>query len=234
MHWQSQWHTKFNPQGCTPMPSLKTLYRAVVMVATGIIVFKGWQLYGPTSEQMKTGAARALELAQDALSQVRQASAQNEPTNVDPRSASPTFAATANATIPPAQLAVAPPPSGMINSATNSFAVPPITTPPAATTEAPHLLSQDQDPPTMPAAETEKLPALMSRLEALGVADPKLAAWGSTGKLYRFCCRAKLGDTAAYTKHFESVADEPAAAVEQVVAKVEAWRLAQNGRNELR
>jgi hypothetical protein len=74
----------------------------------------------------------------------------------------------------------------------------------------------------------------MSRLEKLGVAEPKLAAWGTSGDLYRFCCEAKWGNSAAYTRHFESVAAEPVTAVEQVVAEVEAWRTAQRGNAGLR
>ena len=36
------------------------------------------------------------------------------------------------------------------------------------------------------------------------------------------------------TQHFESVAAEPAAAVEQVLAKVEAWKVAQRDGGTLR
>jgi hypothetical protein len=46
--------------------------------------------------------------------------------------------------------------------------------------------------------------------------------------MYRFCCRASWAGTPAFTRHFEAVAAEPLAAVEQVVAKVEDWRAAQS------
>jgi hypothetical protein len=78
------------------------------------------------------------------------------------------------------------------------------------------------------------MPTLLARLERLGAIEPQLAAWGSGGKLYRFCCRAALAETPQYTRHFESVAAEPLTAVEQVVAKVEAWRVAQSTSTDLR
>ena len=74
----------------------------------------------------------------------------------------------------------------------------------------------------------------MSRLEQLGGADPKVAPWGSSGHLFRCCCQAPLANSPAVTQHFESVAAEPALAVEQVVAKVEAWRTAQRNGGVLR
>jgi hypothetical protein len=45
--------------------------------------------------------------------------------------------------------------------------------------------------------------------------------------MYRCQCRVALGDSPNVTRHFEAVAEKPAAAVEQVVAKVEAWRAMQ-------
>ena len=41
------------------MPSLTTIFRAMVMMAVGAIVFKGWQLYGPPAEQVKSVAAQS-------------------------------------------------------------------------------------------------------------------------------------------------------------------------------
>jgi hypothetical protein len=78
------------------------------------------------------------------------------------------------------------------------------------------------------------MPELMSRLQKLGAADTNLAPWGSDGHLYRFTCRAPLASAPAMTKHFESVADQPTAAIEQVLAKVEAWQVAQRDGGTLR
>jgi hypothetical protein len=79
-----------------------------------------------------------------------------------------------------------------------------------------------------------RVQALLSRLEQLGGADPKLAPWGSSGHLFRCCCQAPLANSPAVSQHFESVAAEPALAVEQLVAKVEAWRTAQRNGGVLR
>jgi hypothetical protein len=148
------------------MSSLKTLYRAAVMVATAIIVFKGWQLYGPTSDQLKSGMARALEVAQEALNRVPPERAQTDPASIDPRSAPPLVATTLESKAPASPTTGAP----------STSLGPPS---PPGTTEAPQLLSGAAHAPMSP-AESEKLPALMSRLEALGVDQPKLVPWGST------------------------------------------------------
>src|SRR5262245_38850146 len=44
------------------MPSMQTIFRAVVMVVIGAIVVKGWPLYGPTYEQVNTTFAQGKEL----------------------------------------------------------------------------------------------------------------------------------------------------------------------------
>jgi hypothetical protein len=122
----------------------------------------------------------------------------------------------------------------------------PVTVTPGAMlgTEAPKLLSDRAStsgpaavaPPTAPSASTagDRLPELMSRLQKLGAADTNLAPWGSDGRLYRFSCRAPLANAPSMTQHFESVAEQPAAAVEQVLAKVEAWQVAQRDGGTLR
>ena len=43
------------------MPSFQTIFRAVVMVAVGAVAVKGWHLYGPTNEQVKSAVAQAVE-----------------------------------------------------------------------------------------------------------------------------------------------------------------------------
>jgi hypothetical protein len=109
--------------------------------------------------------------------------------------------------------------------ATEFAEVPPLT---ADSTKGPALGANNLvSIPQTASIESERMPTLLARLERLGATDPQLAAWGSGGKLYRFCCRAALAETSQYTRHFESVAAAPLVAVEQVVAKVEAWRVAQ-------
>jgi hypothetical protein len=77
--------------------------------------------------------------------------------------------------------------------------------------------------------EENRTQLLMSRLAELGAVEPRLAKWGSSGQLYRFSCRVSLDKAPKATRHFESVAAEPVAAVEDVIASVGAWRTAEGG-----
>jgi hypothetical protein len=196
---------------------MTTLYRAIVMIVTGVIVVKGWQLYGPSTDQVKAGALRALEVAEDALDRSDEPAVKSGGLVADPREAAPPFGTTYDI----------------------AATAPPTTAPPLMGTQFPAdqpNLSMDSsnNMPKLAAAEAVRLPALLTRLEGLGAADPQLAAWGSSGELYRFCCRANVGDSANLARHFESVAVEPLMAVEQVIAKLEAWRTAQRSERFLR
>jgi hypothetical protein len=201
------------------MPSLQTIFRAVVMVLVGMIAIKAWQLYGPTNEQAKTAITKLIDVVQQALHS-RQQAASSDP---DPRLAAPRVNDPNQLPAPVAATPVlAPQPAPL-------------------TQEAPKLLPQSGSPPAAasvgplagPAEKTsqastgsgDRMPELMSRLEQLGAADTNLSPWGSGGKMYRFSCRAPLASAPTMTQHFESVAAEPIVAVEQVVAKVEAWRV---------
>jgi hypothetical protein len=199
------------------MPSFTTIFRAVVMVVVGAVAVKGWQLFGPTNEQVKKTVAQAIEMAKSVLPTEE---TQNKNAMPDPRSAGPQLGANQ---APPTLTAQAPASVGQ--------------------TEAPKLLpstdaapgtalNQAQVPPPVAPAQSlmasgDRMPELMARLQKLGADDTKLAPWGSTGRLYRFSCRAPLVRTPAMTQHFESVATEPTMAVEEVLAKVEAWHVAQ-------
>jgi hypothetical protein len=203
------------------MPSFATILRAAVMLAAAIIVVKGWQLYGPSAEQMKSWTARVAEQVHLALSERPQLA----PVTSEPAGELKSTAA-ATVSLPD----VVAPASRF--EATEFAEVPPLT--PEAANE--HPPATNNLPPTSQAASaaSERMPTLLARLERLGAIDPQLAAWGSGGKLYRFCCRAALADAPRYTRHFESVAAEPLVAVEQVVAKVEAWRVEQAASADLR
>jgi hypothetical protein len=210
------------------MPSFTTIYRAVVMLAVGAIVFKGWQLYGPSAEQVKSVAVRAVDMAQTAWKNFH--SSDKDAQSVAPvRVGAPPIAQTNQqsvaevAIVPPAlsQQSLTPIPSGDLAPIVSAPSSQPPITPLAA---------------TGPAASTndERVDALMSRLRQLGGTDPKLAPWGSSGHLHRCSCQAPLANSTAVKQHFESVATEPALAVEQVVAKVEAWQMAQRNVSLLR
>jgi hypothetical protein len=204
------------------MPSFQTLFRAVVMLGVGVVAVKGWQLYGPTNEKVKSVVTQGVDMLRNAV-QSRQATADALP---DPR-----MTPRANDAKQPA-VSIAPAPVVM----------PP--TVPLAQTEAPKLLPDRGAAPgpaslapsaVSPIASAgDRMPELISRLQKLGAADTNLAPWGSDGRLYRFSCRAPLASAPAMTQHFESVAEQPTAAVEQVLAKVEAWQVAQRDGGTLR
>jgi hypothetical protein len=202
------------------MPSLTTIYRAGVMLAVGAIAFKGWQLFGPPAEKVKSIAVSAVDMAQSAWKNLQTPDKAAAPP-AQTHSGAPPFAQTLQP--PAANMAIAPP------------ALSTQTLTPSPTGAIPSTSAPATQTPTTPSAETapatglkdNRVQALLSRLEQLGGADPKLAPWGSSGHLFRCCCQAPLANSPAVRQHFESVAAEPALAVEQVVAKVEAWRTAQ-------
>lgn len=197
------------------MPNLKTLLRAAVMLAAAILIVKGWQFYGPTTQQLKSWTARIAERVHVALSEQPQ---------LAPAASEGAGNSDALRPLPAALPTLVAPPPGRFES-TEFPVVPPIASDsttvagPAATQLAPAVDAASVD--------SNRMPMLLARLEQLGAVDPQLAAWGSSGNLYRFCCRAAPAGSPRYARHFEAVAEKPLAAVEQVVSKVEAWRTEQ-------
>lgn len=213
------------------MPSFQTFVRATVMAAVVAVVVKGWHLYGPTNEQVQSAVAQATDVGRAILDRWKP---RPKTTVQDPRLAAPR----ARLLTPPAM-----PPN------TTQAAAPPLL--PATQPEAPNLLSAQSattpkrpNPSTTPAANQatppanaalkDRMPELMSRLAQLGAADTNMVPWGDGGQMYRFSCRAPLANAPIMMQHFESVAAEPTKAVEQVVAKLEAWRVAQHDGGTLR
>jgi hypothetical protein len=203
------------------MPTFTTIFRATVMVGVAILAVEAWQRYGPPAAHVKSIAARALEIAHDTLNQQE-----------------PTLALTA---APPVSLPTVGPELSVAASP-GTVTAPPVMSaeqPPAAPPMFPLASAAVATPPTSTDLGTEqsaddRLKSLMHRLEKIGGTEPRLAAWGSSGQLYRFCCRATLNNASPITRHFEAVAAEPLVAVEDVVAKVEAWRAAEQDRGRLR
>jgi len=196
------------------MPTLTTVYRAIVMIATGVIVVKGWQLYGPTGAQVKTFATGALEKAQAAWHDQM------------------TSAPATTPAVPPAVILpnAAPPALPSTLSATPIATEAPQLAPIASTAPlAPSGMESASSAAILPeaGAHPQDVAALLTHLQQIGGADAQVSPWGSGGDLFRCCCRAKLEETSMMVRHFEAVAAEPTAAVEQVVAKVEAWRTEQ-------
>jgi hypothetical protein len=210
------------------MPSSTTIFRAVVMLAVGAIVFKGWQQYRPSAEKVKSVAARGVDMAQAAWKNF-QTPDKEAHSATDTRGGAPPFA---QATQQPAGDVAIVPPALSKQSLTPS---PPAVAIPSTSVPATQALITPLAQ-SAPATGTNDDPVktLIARLEQLCGTDPKVAPWGSSGHLFRCCCQAPLASSPAVMQHFESVAAEPALAVEQVVAKVEAWRTAQRGGAVLR
>jgi hypothetical protein len=198
------------------------------MLAVGAIAYKGWQLYGPPAEKVKSVAVSAVDMAQTAWKSFQTPDKAAAP-SAESRAGAPPFAQTLQ---PPApNIAIAPPAlsTQTLTPSPSTGAIPSISAP---ATQAPITPLAETAPAT--GLKDDRVQALLSRLEQLGGADPKLAPWGSSGHLFRCCCQAPLANSPAVRQHFESVAAEPALAVEQVVAKVEAWRTAQRNDTVLR
>lgn len=194
------------------MQSLRTVFRAIVMIVTGVIVAKGWQLYGPSNERVKDFTAAALEKALAAWDGSAVATS-NVPKVVESGNTQPPSMGNAVQTVPlPAEPA------------------PQLVPLPKATAEPP--VAATGTPATIAAAPStamgeDEVASLLTQLQQMGAIDAQVVQWGSSGQLYRCFCRAKVADTAPTARHFEAVAPEPTTAVEQVVAKVEAWRTEQ-------
>jgi hypothetical protein len=185
------------------MSSLRTVFRAVVMVSVLAIVARGWYMYGPSHEQVASVVVRAVEMGDSLLGEFREA-----PPVVDSRPA-------------PAPFVVAPAVAGP-----SAQRLPPVASAPAATGGV--ILASAAVPSTPPPVQgvgaDRRLEALLARLDELGGSQHELRPWGASGQLYRFSCSAAWGSAPGYSRHFEAVAAEPLAAVQRVVDEVAAWR----------
>jgi hypothetical protein len=191
------------------MPSMTTMYRAIVMIATGVIVVMGWQIYGPSTEQVKTFAVAAMDKARAALTDSQSAATDPAASHADPRTMTPPLVAGQSSPVAPSAPQLVP----LINSGpTTLYGIGD-----ASLTIQEPLADEARD----------SLTSLLSRLQEIGGADARVGPWGASGQFYRCCCQAKLAEASPMARHFEAVASEPIAAVEQVLAKVEAWRTQQ-------
>lgn len=201
------------------MPSMKTLFRAAVMVVVVVVGVKAWKLYGPPNEQVKSTFTQVVETVQSTIQNWRQPNANTPP---DPRAGAPPIAQAPPAAPPPATLiAQADAPQLLPQSASPA---PPILATPGASHES---TNTGKEWSSDAAADGDRTQQLVSRLQQLGAADTKLAPWGGDGNMYRFTCRAPLANAPSMTQHFESIAADPAAAVQEVLSKVESWQIAQ-------
>jgi hypothetical protein len=204
------------------MPSITTVCRAIVMIAVGAVIFKGWKLYGPSTDEVKKTVVSAVESAETAWKNWHSPEAKPQPTTSTAKN-SPTAQLSVEPTAPVA------PPLAQTNGAGTHIE--------SANATAPAKLepiTPVESATSAPPANANDVPELISRLEKMGVTDRKLTTWGSSGRLWRFSCNAPIGSAAGVTQHFESVAENDALAVKQVVAKVEAWQTARLSSSTLR
>jgi hypothetical protein len=208
------------------MTTLQTFFRAVVMLATLGIVAKAWHLYGPSVDEVRVISQRAMQVAEELLNEYRDETAPatdaNDP-RMDPRAP---MAGPPTQQVQPVQLAAADSEGQVYAQQTVALSMAetaPFAPPAPLTAAVPDLTPV----PTSPSGD-RRLEAAQSRLVQLGVQEQRLEPWGVDGRLVRFCCSASWVDAPNYSRHFEAVAADPATAVEQVAAEVEAWRAAQN------
>jgi hypothetical protein len=214
------WEHSFKPENGR-MPRFTTIFRMIVMAIAAVIAVEGWQRYGPSTQQVKSLASRVLKIAHESLNKPELKPAETSGLVDNRPGDSPAFTA-APLTAPVVTAPVAQ--DGDFPAAPAIFA-------PVARAES--IRTTSIEPPSSFESDADRLPALMNRLKELGGSEPQLVSWGSGGQLYRFCCQATLDDSPSFKRHFESVASEPSVAVEEVVAKVEAWRTEQD-RSRLR
>jgi hypothetical protein len=189
------------------------------MVFAAVIAVEGWQRYGPSQAHLKSLATRALEIAHDALNKPELMPEVTTGLVPGPPGVAATFS-------------TAPQPEVIVTPSGDALELPVAPEIFAPTAPAQSIIAPSRErPQSATADDTDRIPALMSRLQDLGGIEPQLVSWGSGGQLYRFCCQAALDGAPNLKCHFEAVAAEKAAAVEQVVAKVEAWRVAQQNRS---
>lgn len=167
------------------MPSLTTLYRALVMLAVGAIVYYGWMHFGPSTEQVKSIAVQAVELAGRAWSEVRPAQGSPNVVN-DPRGATPFGTSAPGLTADPPLRPGLPPAVGggpPVNSPSNSLpnapskvganglSGSPMAAPllsPVPSTVAGELQRVPPSAKSSPNSEDDRLQLLYSQLEQLG------------------------------------------------------------------
>jgi hypothetical protein len=219
------------------MTSLQTCFRAVVMLATIGIVAKAWHLYGPSVAEMRAIGQRVYEVADELMSDSRQPEAVAGDAGNDPRlQQAPPFAAATP--LPPGP---APQPILLATAESESPAFAqqavgeaPIAAAPATPPTRLIPVAPEEAPALAPAGGDARLDAASARLAEIGAREGRLEPWGNEGRWYRFSCDAPWVDAPNYTRHFEAVAADPASAVEQVAAEIEAWHASRPAVNATR
>src|SRR4051794_34951347 len=156
------------------MPSFTTIFRAAVMLAVGAIIFRGWQMYGPAFEQVKSTAVRGVDMAQAAWQNFRMGDAAPQPT-AEPSSAAPLFAGAPQS--PAGNIAIAAP---ALSSQTLTPSPPIGSIPSTSGPTTPALITPSAETGPASGTKDDRVKTLMARLEQLGGTDPKVVPWGTS------------------------------------------------------
>jgi hypothetical protein len=181
---------------------MATTLRAAVMLSALVGLPAAWIYYGPLPPQAQRVVDRLVAVAKVAVPSASQTEAARPRRTFAPADPAPSWPANVEAEHQPA---FEPP-------------VEPILPVAAAGVAEPRALSF-----------AERVEPLLARLRQLGVAEYALERWGDGGQLYRFRCEMPIAASAELTQQFEAVAADPQSTVEQVVAEIAIWQLAQQG-----
>src|SRR5687768_10551209 len=146
------------------MPSFTTIFRAIVMLAAGVVVVKGWQLYGPSAERMKAFTAQSLERTRAAWNESQQPAPPDAVLTTDPPGAAAPFTAALQQPSHSNTVSAAPLAIPSVLPGESDPVAPAMFSESAAEETAPQASDRM---PAIPAAEADRLPALLARLEAL-------------------------------------------------------------------
>ncbi|WP_442483507.1 hypothetical protein [Aeoliella sp. SH292] len=180
------------------MESLRTLYRASVMIGTLVVGALAYRAYGPELEKLKPLFTRAVEIASELISP--DSETDTPLAEGEAGSAPAPFTALATPLQPPALLDQNVQPAG--------GALEPVV------------------PPLAPESTESPVAAVVRALNERGVNDYSMTRWGADGTHYRFQCSVPWGEGGVYSQHFEAVAETPADAARQVLDQVNQWSVA--------
>jgi hypothetical protein len=180
------------------MESLRTLYRASVMIGTLVVGALAYRAYGPELEKLKPLYTRAMEIASEIISP----DAETDTPLAEGEGGTPPEPFTANATPLQAPVLLDQ------NVQPAGGALEPIA------------------PPLTPDSTESPVAAVVRALNERGVTDYAMTRWGADGTHYRFHCSVPWGEGGLYSQHFEAVAETPADAARQVLDQVNQWSVA--------
>ena len=103
----------------------------------------------------------------------------------------------------------------------------------ASRADVPQAAAQLGSAPTVDVSEqrppmADQVEPLLAELRHRGVSEYALEHWGSSGEHFRFYCLMPLAGNRNQTRQFEAIANDPQAAIREVLAEASAWQLARS------